>query len=526
MRKFLLFFTFFSFLSACAPKPEGLKTLPENVSPLPSNTKTKPPTSTITLFPSPTFTPTHTYTPLPPTLTPTPSLDMILEEVSPLCEAAYLSEVEEGTVQKPVLAVIHRPNDDWETYRLPFVEAITTTEVKSIICINQKGSKVGTYIPSGIDAIRIDWDIRVISWPNGDIVAKTYLRGSHPPRIASRATTGGTPKQSFNKWLFEDLGLGNIDGFFHHYNSVREIALSPDGKTLAVGFTDVDHIYTGEVKSKSVVLWDLQTAQQLYTIDSMWASSFAFSPNSNILAVGTDEGLIHLWDIKKSTLVGSLTRHQYGVKKLAFSPAGDFLVSEALDSVLVWDMQTGEVVQSFDNGSHFSLSPDGKILAMSTSDTPVIFDLNSGEELYSLSAQKNDILVLTNAEVLAFSPDGKILVTINDKFMRFWDVETGQDIGILMVSAGNPKIAFSPDGKVLAVGRGDGHVYLFDVYTAISKMPKTDSLDDWEELTEESHFDTLFGHVGGITGLTFSPSGKLLISASFGGVVKIWKLTE
>ena len=77
--------------------------------------------------------------------------------------------------------------------------------------------------------------------------------------------------------------------FLHgHLGSVRSIVWSPDGKILASGSGD-----------NTIILWDIQTRQPLGEplkghTDSVW--SVAFSPDGKVLASGSGDTII-LWDV-------------------------------------------------------------------------------------------------------------------------------------------------------------------------------------------------------------------------------------
>jgi WD40 repeat protein len=63
---------------------------------------------------------------------------------------------------------------------------------------------------------------------------------------------------------------------------------------------------------------------------------------------------------------------------------------------------------------------------------------------------------------VSFSPDGKRLACAGGGEVKFWDVQTGQELFALPVSATPYSVAFSPDGHRLAVTSDKGTVTIWD----------------------------------------------------------------
>ena len=67
---------------------------------------------------------------------------------------------------------------------------------------------VGTYEP-GIKAIRIQWDVRVLRWPSGELISGSTFQGHDPPQVVemkgyerSETETGSYPHGAYS-WLDE-----------------------------------------------------------------------------------------------------------------------------------------------------------------------------------------------------------------------------------------------------------------------------------------------------------------------------------
>ena len=92
--------------------------------------------------------------------------------------------------------------------------------------------------------------------------------------------------------------------------------------------------------------------------------------------------------------------------------------------------------------------------------------------------------------------------------MRLWDGVTGEHKQTLTGHTGGvSSVSFSPDGRTLASGSLDHTIRL------------------WDGVTGE-HKQTLTGHTGGVNGVAFSPDGLTLASGSDDGTVLLWDMSE
>ncbi len=248
----------------------------------------------------------------------------------------------------------------------------------------------------------------------------------------------------------------------------REMVLSPDGKLLAVYFTDKE----GGPK-KGVSLRDGTTGRELERL--AWdrperIRSLAFAPDNSRLA-GLGEGKVSvLWDIATRAPLGQLPPDRpptppgllLGLEGklfvLAFSPDGK-LLAEIGEGVRLWDVATRTKVYQDDGPSlpeSLLFSPDGRLLLVrSNSGAPATYGLARQGDKVTVEKRLETSRTLGAVYPLAFSPDGTMLFAraMNQSGLRkvqVWQTKTWRP----RTSFLGRGVALASDGKHLAVVGG------------------------------------------------------------------------
>lgn len=119
-------------------------------------------------------------------------------------------------------------------------------------------------------------------------------------------------------------------------DNASRIALSPDGRTLAIGDKEGQVLLVetaqGTIQAQLPLPSNEQEGQQVW--------SLAFSPDGRELAVGLQQGHVDLWLLADPTApLLRLTGHRGFVSMLAFAPDGRYLASAGSDRLVdVWDL--------------------------------------------------------------------------------------------------------------------------------------------------------------------------------------------
>ena len=255
-------------------------------------------------------------------------------------------------------------------------------------------------------------------------------------------------------------------------NGAYGVAFSPDGKVLASGS-----------ENQTVELWNAETGEHIATLSGYEGRGYfrrvfsvAFSPDGSILATGTWEGTIKLWDVATRTEI------------ITFKHGGD----------------EGRIMS-------LAFSPDGKILASALTDdwtsaehTVKLWDTATRTEIATLRGHKNGV------QSVSFSPDGKTLASgAFDSTIRLWDVATRTQSANLPYENSVNSVSFSPDGNTLISSAFGSKVAFWDVEEKAFKDQTPYGLVSRKNILRYA---------------SFTPDGGKFITATQGGDIELWEV--
>ncbi|MEG4532848.1 protein kinase domain-containing protein [Microcoleus sp. D2_18a_D3] len=319
---------------------------------------------------------------------------------------------------------------------------------------------------------------------------------SQIPTIANTSSTYSSAQE-----LQEQCQAGlrwknaKVKNFAQHSDAVGSVAFSPDGLMLASGSKD-----------KTIQIWDLATGKSIRTFpgDSSTVWSVAFDSNGTRLATGTGFWRVMLWDLKTGQVIRSLD-HTASVWSVALSPDGQLVASASGDKTTkISDATTGRLIYNLPDHTDFvysvAFTPDGKSLISASKDNKItVVDVATGRLLKTLEGHGDAV------RSVAVSPDGKTIVSGSyDESIKIWNLETGDLIRSIKGHSDDiVSVAISPDGKFIASGSKDKTIKIWDFATG--------------EL-----LNTLTGHSDEVYVVTFSPDGKTIASGSKDNTIKLW----
>ena len=257
-------------------------------------------------------------------------------------------------------------------------------------------------------------------------------------------------------------------------------------------------------KNSSLTLWNTLTASLLgvFNNDTVLNSPVKLSPDGKLVACGTSDLTVKLWDMATGKLCATLQQSAQATTA-AFSPDSKLVATVYYrGTIRLWDVETGATRAMLESHSGYvhkiSFSPDGKLLASASKDTTIrLWDPSTGELCAILNDHQDQVV-----DVI-FSPDSKRIASASDdKTARLWDAATGALTLTLGHSDRVLNVRFSPDGNLLASASSEHRVRLWDPATGILQS-------------------ILDGHSTSIQYILFSPNSKLVVAAST-TTVRIW----
>ncbi len=174
-----------------------------------------------------------------------------------------------------------------------------------------------------------------------------------------------------------------------------------------------DHL--AMASGKRILLWHAD--EPLVALDGHGDTVSAIAAANGVLASGSWDATVRLWDLKQKKEVHSFSGHAKPVQSIAIDAAARLIVSAGRDGqIILWDA----------------------------------------------AARKELRRIAVQAQSVALSPDGTLIAACGSGWVRIWEAATGADIRSFAVpSSLHWAIAFRPDGKSIAVASMDGSLRLW-----------------------------------------------------------------
>lgn len=330
--------------------------------------------------------------------------------------------------------------------------------------------------------------------PLPSVTASIEISSPFPLVTDSFITVANAPDMT----LLQTLGEGRI----------LNIALSPnpEDKLLAIA------------TPLGVYLYDTETRQQVkFLATERSVTQIAFSPDSTRLAIGISEvdndAMITLWQVDNGEKIAEFGPYDDNSQSLAFSPNGLRLIDGAWETLRLWRVDDGElldeeIVESeWVNSTVFSSSSDMLASAQSDGVVNIWHVIDDSLELHRTFVHSPTV----DLQNVSFSPDDEFIASAgwDNNTITLWRVSGETTPAQTLEHEGKVQnLLFYPYNQWLVSGATDDDLYLWNYVTG-ELVDKRDNV-----------------HIGDLDGLSMLVASEPLIASSSmtDNDVKLWHI--
>lgn len=264
----------------------------------------------------------------------------------------------------------------------------------------------------------------------------------------------------------------------------------------------------------------------------------AFHPSAPILASGSDDNGIILWEIDTYKPIATLLGHTGSVMCLAFHPSAPLLVSGGADhKMMLWDTTT---YQCLSTTAAYRFSPVSCVAFRPHLNGTEDFDMISGAsrellKLWKISPDKKELILVDEvsppswsdyggyaSKCIVFHPTKPLVATAAKTGGSVFDIDPPrwgrpEKLSELMALDGRGKhreqtstIAFHPSAPIVVTGGNDKKIKLWELLTTGRKHAAAECVE------------TLDDNDGDVTSVAFHPTVPVLFSCSKDRTIRVW----
>lgn len=234
--------------------------------------------------------------------------------------------------------------------------------------------------------------------------------------------------------------------------------------------------------------------------------SLDFSADGALLASGSFDKSVRIWDVQTGKSLRQLTGHGKGVSKVGFVPHTQILASASSDRhIRLWDVPTGQCRSVLGphggfflgGGGSLALSPDGEYVLSTGSRTFRVWSVTTG---HVVAECRHSESLAEGCVSVCYSPDGVAVYSASKGHIKAWSTESWQDLGEIAYSQrGNQDLKASPQGGLIA---------------AITWNP----LDVWDVRSRKLQTQIDIENTVSLDAVFASRGQQILVAAGIGGV--------
>eukprot|EP01089_Gocevia_fonbrunei_P002532 TRINITY_DN12490_c0_g1_i1.p1 TRINITY_DN12490_c0_g1~~TRINITY_DN12490_c0_g1_i1.p1 ORF type:complete len:464 (+),score=66.37 TRINITY_DN12490_c0_g1_i1:59-1393(+) len=263
----------------------------------------------------------------------------------------------------------------------------------------------------------------------------------------------------------------------------------------------------------AVYLWNASTSKviQLCNLEHDSVTGVSWMPNGDFLAVGTNKGLVQLWDVSRKKKVRELQGHKSRVGVLAWN-SNNFLSSGSRDRLIFnRDLRCKNMFVNRWHGHRQEVcglewSNEGEQLASGGNDNKLlIWDVRSVTPIIKFSDHSAAV------KAISWSPHRRGLLASGggtaDRCIRFWNTLTGTNTSHVDTGSQVCNIAWSKNVNELVSTHGfSQHQIVVWSYPTMQPLA------------------TLTGHTSRVLYLSVSPDGQTIVTGAGDETLRFWNV--
>jgi WD40 repeat protein len=263
--------------------------------------------------------------------------------------------------------------------------------------------------------------------------------------------------------LSEALSRALVSAEYRHAGPVHSVTINAAGSRVLT------------TSGKQATIWDVRTSRALRPLTSgETVIDGSFDPTDRFVVIRSgsiaeqgyfqDRGGGKAWVYEvESGRLRLVAEHGEEMTRALFSPNGRLLLTVGEDhTAQLWDVEAGQRMATP------PLQHEGTIRDVSFSPDGQLLATVSGDvtQLWTVATGEVSGSPLTpNSESSTFSPDGRRLPAVSDTLIRLWDWRTGKPLKDLTHAKAVNHASFTPDGKLVVSASADGTARTWDVET-------------------------------------------------------------
>uniref|UniRef100_A0A670XU90 Apoptotic protease-activating factor 1 n=1 Tax=Pseudonaja textilis TaxID=8673 RepID=A0A670XU90_PSETE len=306
-----------------------------------------------------------------------------------------------------------------------------------------------------------------------------------------------------------------------HHNTIQYCDFCPNSKIVAVALSHC-----------SVEIWNIESISKIAEClgHMSWVHSVNFSLDGSFFVTSSDDQTIRVsfplssfldifnteqiivLKVSDRSVLKSRIGHRKAVQHCQFTSDGKTLISSSDDSTIqVWNWESENYIilkGHKEPVKNFHLLKQSRLLSWSFDGTVKVWNILTGELEKDLTCHEDAVLSC------AVSPDATIFSTTSaDKTAKIWSFRNPSALHTLSGHKDCVRCCtFSLKNELLATGDDDGEIRVWSISTG--KLLHL----YFSATTNEGGL----AYGGWVTGLHFSPDGKVLVSS--GGYIKWWNV--